>query len=602
MNNRNTLCVSTPLMKEIFRMHWYIPVITFVLYFFTGIAPILSNISDVEQISYYIETCMRNYNVGFVAIMTFLPVLTATLMMGFLHRENKALMIHSLPLSKMRIFNSYYMSGWIICMLPLVLLILSYMLVAIKVPQIECSEVIQFAFSSISVMTLFYGLTVLAGTLTGTVVMNLLSAGVMSIILPAIVLIASGYCEIFITGYSEMPDSIIRFAGRSNPVISLLVGYNAGETGICAIYLAAGIVLSVCAACIYRTRKLELVGTSTLSKMFEEVMTYLVVFVGMSSFGLVMNLFGSSKPLVLAAMLTGMAVTLIIVKIIVNKTVRLDKKDLLRSATVCLAITLIFAAVTMFDVSGFDSRVPDADEIESIEMGNFITGYDDAYISYEAVPGQFTNYERTLTSPETIAKMLALHQYIVDNKLYLEKEAGDYEIPVLNGSDGSENAVMNEYVAFTYNLKNGTRMKRQFDITLTKDAAQMINSILKSEEYQQKTKLEDYLKTNMITHIRLENWASDGENNGVALVENPEQIKAFLEAWDRDWASYGYTDNNREYSSSSTLAYVDIFMETPEKDPNKRDSYQISLFVSEINANMIAWFKANGYEEILEAE
>ena len=36
---RNPFCVSGALMKEIFKMYWYIPLITFVLYFFTGIIP-----------------------------------------------------------------------------------------------------------------------------------------------------------------------------------------------------------------------------------------------------------------------------------------------------------------------------------------------------------------------------------------------------------------------------------------------------------------------------------------------------------------------------------------------------------------------------------
>ena len=93
MKHKNPLCVSGALMKEILKMYWYIPVLTFVLYFFTGIIPILSNISNISSIDYYIYQSLRNTNVIYALIMSAAPVVTALLMMGFLHKEAKALML-----------------------------------------------------------------------------------------------------------------------------------------------------------------------------------------------------------------------------------------------------------------------------------------------------------------------------------------------------------------------------------------------------------------------------------------------------------------------------------------------------------------------------
>lgn len=123
MKHKNPLCVSGALMKEILKMYWYIPVLTFVLYFFTGIIPILSNISNISSIDYYIYQSLRNTNVIYALIMSAAPVVTALLMMGFLHKEAKALMLHAMPFSKSRIFNSYYMAGWLMCVLPLLAMV-----------------------------------------------------------------------------------------------------------------------------------------------------------------------------------------------------------------------------------------------------------------------------------------------------------------------------------------------------------------------------------------------------------------------------------------------------------------------------------------------
>ena len=60
MKFKNLFCVSGALIKEILRMHWYIPIFTFLLYFFVGIMPLISNFSDIESMDYYIYGCLKN--------------------------------------------------------------------------------------------------------------------------------------------------------------------------------------------------------------------------------------------------------------------------------------------------------------------------------------------------------------------------------------------------------------------------------------------------------------------------------------------------------------------------------------------------------------
>ena len=51
---KNSFGLSKPLMLEILKMYWYVPVLSFVLYFFTGIFPILINIRRLAEMDYYI--------------------------------------------------------------------------------------------------------------------------------------------------------------------------------------------------------------------------------------------------------------------------------------------------------------------------------------------------------------------------------------------------------------------------------------------------------------------------------------------------------------------------------------------------------------------
>ena len=46
MRRGNWFALSWPLMWECFKMYWYIPALSFVLYFFIGVFPLLSHISE----------------------------------------------------------------------------------------------------------------------------------------------------------------------------------------------------------------------------------------------------------------------------------------------------------------------------------------------------------------------------------------------------------------------------------------------------------------------------------------------------------------------------------------------------------------------------
>lgn len=75
--------------------------------------------------------------------------------------------------------------------------------------------------------------------------------------------------------------------------------------------------------------------------------------------------FSTSKAIIILGMLVGTLVTFFIVKIIVNRSVRIFSKDSIRSLAVYFAIAALFIALTVFDVTGFTKRVPEVDEVES---------------------------------------------------------------------------------------------------------------------------------------------------------------------------------------------------------------------------------------------
>lgn len=618
MKYKNPLCISGALMKEIFRMYWYIPVFTFMLYFFAGIMPILSNMSNMDSIDYYIHESVKNMNIIYTGIVCVVPVITAVLMMGFIHKESKALMLHIQPLSKNRIFNSYYISGWLMCIIPLLITTALYLLLSFRIHAITRFDIIYWLLSSIAVMTWFFGITVFAGTLTGTAVMNLLAAGVLTIIFPVLVSIAEAYCNIFISGYYKMPECVTYIAENYNPMLNMLFRYGEEETGrtiVFAVYFAVGVLLSAWGRRIYKTRKLERVGSSTLSKTFGELMTYLVVFVGMSSFGLMMWTFSDSRLMIIVGMIIGTLLTLSIVKIIVNRSMRIFGRDFLRSLAVYSAIAVVFVALTVFDITGFSKRVPEASDVKSVEMEDFASFYDN-FIDSGFTEESNVNSKMQFTSPESIDKIVELHNYIVDNKLYAGESETGAEVYDL---DGTPVSIGSEYIHIKYKLENGNSLERYYSVNMDQKVAQLLDDILTGEEYMEKSKLSSYINMENISYVQITSTAeyyddpyeesersyySYGDyyeeheisNANIAVIENPKLIKKVFSAWDKDMADCGYLSGNRGVSSIQEIASVEIYFKQPEdKKRAKYGEESVVFTISNFDENIIKCLTDAGY-------
>ena len=60
MKNKNLFALSPALLLENFKMYWYLPVVSLILYFFGGIFPIITNYDNLYSINYLIQNNFNN--------------------------------------------------------------------------------------------------------------------------------------------------------------------------------------------------------------------------------------------------------------------------------------------------------------------------------------------------------------------------------------------------------------------------------------------------------------------------------------------------------------------------------------------------------------
>ena len=556
MRNKSIFSLSPAMIKENFKMFWYLPALSFIAYFLAGIFPLMMNphyLTDPNH--WYLEDCLQNWNVAFVCLLVAAPLIGAVVMLGFLHNPARAMTIHAQPFSRNKIFWSHVTTGWAMCLIPPAIMTVIYLIIAGQPMQS-----LHFGASSLSIITFFYGVFVLAGVLVGNSVMHVLLCGIFFGIVPLTMWLTWMYCENFLTGFYDVPEWMADFLFDTNPILWMLQEGGEWFTPLRALaYLAVGLIFLALAGLLYERASLERVGDSMMFRAAEEIITWLVVFVGMSVLGFFFYAYLDTKMATLIGMFFGTLLAFVIVKIVLNRSIKIVNLQNLLSLGAFALIAVIFAGCTMYDLTGYTRRVPDAEDVVSIERNSF--GYGDTFdYNYSYIESELTAHQETLTSPEAIEKVIALHQCIVDNKLYNYPTANSYT--TVYDYNGEEVYQGNFWVTFRYTMADGSEMTRRFDFQLTQESADLINAVVTDAEYKEDGALIDLFSVENINYIELSVYdysfeyeekfqtgaVTDAEYDeayrnaqATVLLRNPEDIEAFLKAMEYDHMTRTYT-------------------------------------------------------------
>lgn len=625
MKNKGIFSISPTLIRENFKLCWYVPALAFLLYFFAGIFPIILNLSDMGSIARYVNNSLNNYNVVYPIYMAGIPLVAAMLMMSFFHKPAKALALHAQPYSRSKLFNSHVVSGWLMCIIPVVLTALLYLVFmretlihtiyatasdsifvmgspdTVSINIYTVGAVMKWLASSIGIITFFYGMYILAGSLTGNSAMHLLLSGLFFIIVPALLLIVSTYCESYIEGFVSLPDWLSDVMRCFNPLIMMITSVM--ETIVTAkttlTYLVLGLVFIAAGGAAHRLAKLEKVGDSMIFRPVEEIITYLVVFVGMTVFGFFFQSFKSdSKAFLIVGMVIGTLIAFFITKVIIARSVKIFNMKNLKSLGIYVVIAVLFTAFTVFDITGISKRLPKLDQVESVSCEYMFSGYDmDSFAS-----GSFQGLSDIgkLSSPYVINKVYELHKYVIENELYQQTDPFDYYFN--SYITYRDDKVLAESVQFVYKYKNGSEFKRSFQFALDDKAAELINDIVTNSDYRAALTLSDKIDEKLYDNA----YASIDCNGEPVIISDPDELKKIVEAYDEDVYNSNYIDiYNRIVSGEDVSAEdkmlsekycgVSIIFRNEDTENEAKEEAEIWFVVNEYHPAVWEYLSEAGY-------
>lgn len=466
------------LFKSNLKRFWPLWTAHFVCWFIA--LPVIVLLSNFEG-NYYSNSAimMLSESTGFVStvIAFIVALLSAMAMNSFMYTNRSTGLIASLPIKREAVFGSAYLAG----LLPIVasnLIIAALTFVCSLGSGAELGLVFKAALIWFAVYSMefvvFYGIATVIAMMTGSlvvlpvlyVIFNFLLIGMEQIVRMFLSYFVWGMENYSVSALLEFTSPVFFLGNNVNiiaeytPVITTgnvygyekCIGLQLESWSVLLIYFAVGLALSAIALMMLRKRKMESSGDVIAVPCLRPVFKYGVAVCAALSGGLLLFVIFSSffdvRPAYSFIMIPCMIVCALIgyfgSEMLLKKSFHVFRGGW-TGFIVLACLCAVFTLCCDLDVFGIGKIVPDADDVECVDL-------------FDA--GEISN-------PDVIADTIELHKEIVnDSDRYTDNYSDCYH-----------------WVRFQYKLKDGSYFVRQYSIA-DDENYQKYRDIVSSPEVQ----------------------------------------------------------------------------------------------------------------------
>jgi len=569
--------ISRPLIQEDFRRYWPISIIGFLIYFFSGVFPILLGYQDLTDISYYIVNILHNVNPFFSLTHLILPITTAVVLFRYLQNVSSVAVMHAMPFQRITLYSSHFLSGLILIAAPIIangLILLAISKPVMLDDSLTAAEnifsrviILTWILQSLLIVIFLYTVSVFSGIITGNTLMHFCSAIAFNFLLPALYSILIVYFNKYLFGfYTESGEA---FAYNLSPLLSAIYSIENFTTLQYGFYIAGIFILFVLSAFLYEKRRLEKVSDMLVYSFLEPIICYLITFLSMSITGTYFNSLGSYDTYV--GYFCGALLGFLIGRIIIKKNIRIFDFASLKSFGIYLVIAGFFFISLEFDVISYEKRLPAENNIQTVSMDY-------------ALLGDYRGYDELITKysdPENIQSILRFHRQIIANK---DK--------ILEYNTGSLNLF--SPILLTYTTKSGRVFNRYYEVPRW--------LIEKNENLKALYESNEFRSDLPLMRIPKEDLQQATLTSDITSVIDPSitntDLKGLLSAINKDIKNLTYEQLQTFNLPLCRIEfkYTDQKLKLNDSASNTTDATRLMEYAIRPNySNTIAWLNENNY-------
>lgn len=446
------------LYRDNLKRYWGLSVVAALFFYLGALYGITMDRMYGYEPSYYsISSMLSNRNGSFLLLHLAIPVAAALCMFAYLNKVSSTNAYNSWPLNRKSMYLTNWLSGFTVCLLPLITTFLVMLALKTKVYAPGTSENIYTAAACLSwliqsvVIEIFiYSIAVVGCVISGNGVIALLTAVALNFVIPAVIVSSYGYVAMSCFGFSMNDNVFMDLAIKFSPWLRVM---DTGHTTASLVsYGIAAIAVAVLGAWIYSIRYMERATDTYVFEPVRNVIAFLLAFFATTLVGMIFfDMWGYGGYA--AGFVTGF----IIGQMITRKTFRIVNKKVLKNLIVYAIIMAVIISCASMDVLGLSKRIPREDDIASVRVVIWEAGL---------------TYSLQSDEDEAAQKTLELHQSIIDKRSTYESKTHRYDYYY------ERNEIM-----LTYILKSGSEMSRSYSIKkeqISKDPA--YNAFIKYAE------------------------------------------------------------------------------------------------------------------------
>ncbi len=459
---------------------------------------------------------------------------------SYLHGKRSIDLFHALPLTRVPMLLARYCTALTVIAIPALLnfAIVSGIGFSYGIP-------LQYAFTAVATRMLFFLLVsaailsfcVFMAVCTGTTFDMVISLAGINISYPLLIVVLNGFVSSLLSGFNAdlKPDSPLLSA--FSPYLAALMPqlYNTRSlqsySGFSPTWwVLFTIVLLVGAALLYKRRKSECAESNFAFPIPKIIIRFMITAVSGIGFGLVLLSSSSVPSNFYIGVVSGSLAAHIVVEAVYSRGFKQMKQSSVYYGIFVL-VFLLFYGVLATGGFGYDTRIPSADQVESIEI-NLPNQYQ--YASENTIYDNETHRQLAKISPvikdkSNIDKTLNLHRSLVNE---IRSTSFPYS---LVSSDHSE-------ILLTYHLKNGGIVERSYydySYISQKESTpkhqklieQMAQQISEMAEFKKTSNLLFYLEPQYIQSAAI---LEDNQKEKPEISLTPEAKRELLEAMRQD--------------------------------------------------------------------
>ena len=349
------------------------------------------------------------------------------------------------------------------------------------------------------------------------------------------------------------------------------------------VYALVGVVLLTLAWVLYARRRSEsagdVVAVGWMKPFFRFGLAALAALLGgQALYALFWSSFQDGRyydllPMTVCMLVAG-AIGYYAASMLLAKSLRVFRRSwrgLLLGAAGCVAL----CCVLHFDLLGISRRVPEASQVEKVELH----AADNTYTLYPGEDG------------EVLEQVRAVHRAIVDDQDYIR----NYEDSDRRYLAVSDDTMTETYIRFVYTLQNGLKVERRYSIPMTKYRLEqdgtydhLLDTLVNSKTMKARR-----------LHAGDDRYTVEGgtlylESRGDYFDLNSRECAAILDAVAKDaasgaWGDYDWFDQN--YNSAYAMS-LELRFACSENDYQRYD--WIEIHVRPGMDNTVACLKALG--------